>query len=142
MSRAVTIALVSRLCRDHRRLADFYVAAFGLREIPEVGSPIFVALDAGGVALGFHADEAHELLGTADRRGLLGADHVTFDLGTPDAVEASVERLVELGATVVKGPFTTYYDARQVVFADPEGHLFRVSDHQGELVLSSPGPPP
>lgn len=27
----------------------------------------------------------------------------------------------------VQGPFTTYYDARQVVFTDPEGNVFRIS---------------
>jgi hypothetical protein len=39
---------------------------------------------------------------------------------------------------VVKGPFTTYGDARQVVFADPEGNLFRVSDTQRALAFWPP----
>jgi predicted enzyme related to lactoylglutathione lyase len=129
------IQLVSIMCRDHVALADFYAAAFGFERVPEVGSPIFVALAAGGVGLGFHADEAFDLLEVGDRRGAATGNHVTFDLGTAEAVDASVERFTALGATVVKGPFTTYYDARQVVFLDPEGNVFRVSDTQAALTF-------
>ncbi len=128
--------LISIMCRDHGALADFYTAAFGFPRVPEVESPIFIALAAGGVALGFHADDAFDLLGVGERRGNAGAHHVTFDLGTPEAVDASVDRLCSLGATVVKGPFTTYYDARQVVFLDPEGNVFRVSDTQTPLAFA------
>jgi catechol 2,3-dioxygenase-like lactoylglutathione lyase family enzyme len=125
--------VVSTMCRDHVALADFYTAAFGFARVPQVESPIFIALAAGGVALGFHADEAFDLLEVGERRGGLTANHVTFDLGTAEAVEASVEAFAALGATVVKGPFTTYYDARQVVYLDPEGNVFRVSDTQAPL---------
>jgi predicted enzyme related to lactoylglutathione lyase len=127
------IQLVSLMCRDHVALAGFYADAFGFGRVPEVESPIFVALAAGGVALGFHADEAFDLLEVGDRRGAATANHVTFDLGTAEAVDATVERFTALGASVVKGPFTTYYDARQVVYLDPEGNVFRVSDTQGAL---------
>ncbi len=135
MSSAVTVQLVSLMCRDHVALAAFYAEAFSLEAVAEVQSPIFTALDAGGVGLGFHADDAFDLLGVAERRGGSTANHVTFDLGTAAAVDASVDRLVALGATVVKEPFTTYYDARQVVFADPEGNVFRVSDTQTALAF-------
>jgi predicted enzyme related to lactoylglutathione lyase len=127
--------VVSIMCRDHVALAEFYAAAFGFERVPEVESPIFVALAAGGVALGFHADEAFDLLEVGERRGGTTANHVTFDLGTADAVDASVERFTSLGASVVKGPFTTYYDARQVVYLDPEGNVFRVSDTQPALAF-------
>ena len=83
-----TLQLVSLLCRDHVALADFYTAAFGFPRVAEVESPIFVALDAGSVALGFHADEAHELLAIGDRRGGVTANHVTFDVGTAKEVDA------------------------------------------------------
>jgi hypothetical protein len=106
--------VVSTMCRDHIALADFYTAAFGFERVPEVESPIFVALAAGGVALGFHADEAFDLLELGGRRGGVTGNHVTFDLGTADAVDASVERFVALGATVLKGPFTEHLAARVV----------------------------
>lgn len=127
--------LVSHFSSDHEALARFYVDAFGFEVIPEVASPIFVALDAGGVALGFHADEAYDLLGVADRRGGVTAHHVTFDVGTVEAVDSAIEPLVALGATLIQGPFTTYYDARQAVMADPDGNVFRISDTQAALVL-------
>lgn len=133
------VALVSIMCRDHLRLSDFYQQAFGWAEIDGVGSPIFRALDTGPVAIGFHADEAYDLLGLAEwRKGHGTATHVTLDLGTPADVDAAVERLVGIGATVVKGPFTTYYDARQVVLTDPEGNVLRISTHQETLVRRAP----
>ena len=130
-----TAQLVSHFCEDHVALAAFYEQAFGFERVDEVTSEIFVALDAGGVALGFHADAAYELLGVAGRRSAASAHHVTFDLGTAAAVDAAVEVLVGLGATLVQGPFTTYYDARQAVFTDPEDNVFRISDTQAALVL-------
>lgn len=137
MDRPVAAQLVSFFCRDHVALAGFYREAFGFAEVTAVRSPIFTALAAGGVALGFHADEAHELLGVADRRGARGGTHVTFDLTTAAAVEAAVPRLVALGATLVQGPFTTYYEARQAVLLDPEGNVLRISDTQAPLALDA-----
>ena len=130
MESTPVIQLVSLMCTDHVALATFYESAFHFHRVPEVESPIFVALRAGGVALGFHADEAFDLLGVGERRGGSSANHITISLGTVEAVEASVDRLTALGATLVKGPFTTYYDARQAVFTDPEGNVLRVSEHQ------------
>ena len=135
MATPVVAQLVSFFCQDHLALAGFYREAFGFAEVEEVRSPIFTALAAGGIALGFHADDAYALLGVEDRRGARAGTHVTFDLGTAAAVDACVPRLCALGATVVQGPFTTYYDARQVVLVDPEGNVLRVSDTQQALTL-------
>ena len=123
--------LVSIFCRDHVGLAAFYAAALGFGPVDAVESPIFTALDAGRFVLGFHADEAYDLLGLADERDRPGNRvHITFDVGSFADVDAAAEPLVELGATLVQGPFTTYYDARQVVFTDPEGNVFRISSSQ------------
>jgi predicted enzyme related to lactoylglutathione lyase len=129
-----SLNLVSLMCRDHHRQCEFYRQAFGWPEIDAVSSPIFRALDAGPVAIGFHADEAFDLLGLAEwRGGDATALHVTIDVGSAAAVDAAVAGLVALGATVVQGPFTTYYDARQVVLRDPEGNVFRISSSQDAL---------
>jgi uncharacterized glyoxalase superfamily protein PhnB len=72
---------------------------------------------------------------------LMCRDHVALAefyaaaFGFEPVPDASVERFTALGATVVKGPFTTYYDARQVVYLDPEGNVFRVSDTQAALTF-------
>lgn len=123
--------LISVFCTDHLALADFYARAFGFTEIEEIRSPIFTALDAGPIVLGFHADEAFDLLGIPERRALSGNSfHITFDIGTHADVDASVEHLLAAGATLIQGPFTTYYDARQLVLLDPEDNVLRVSSSQ------------
>ncbi len=123
--------LASYFCTDHRALSAFYAASFGWPEIEAVRSPIFTALDAGGVVVSFHHDEAFDLLGLADRRDQAGNRlHLTLDVGSFADVDAAVEPLVALGATVIQGPFTTYYDARQVVLADPEDNVLRISSSQ------------
>ena len=129
--------LVSLFCRDHVALAAFYRRAFRFDEIEVARSPIFTALDAGGITLGFHADEAYELLGLADRRGVPpGPTHVTIEVGDFEDVDAALEPLLAAGATLVQGPFTTYYDARQLVLLDPEGNVLRVSS--GQAGVSDP----
>jgi uncharacterized glyoxalase superfamily protein PhnB len=129
-----SLNIVSMMCRDHHRQCEFYRDAFGWPELGAVTSPIFRALDAGPMALGFHADEAFDLLGMADWRYSDGTSlHVTIDVGSAEAVDAAVDGLVALGATVIQGPFTTYYDARQVVLRDPEGNVFRISSSQDDL---------
>jgi len=126
-----TGVLVSMFCRDHRALAAFYAEAFGFGPVDAVESPIFTALDAGRFVLGFHADEAYDLLGLADQRDQAGNRvHITFDVGSFDDVDAAAPAMVAAGATLVQGPFTTYYDARQVVLTDPEGNVFRISSSQ------------
>ena len=126
-----TGALVSIFCRDHRALAAFYAEAFGFGPVDAVESPIFTALDAGRFVLGFHADEAYDLLGLADQRDQPGNRvHITFDVGSFDDVDTAAPAIAAAGATLVQGPFTTYYDARQVVFTDPEGNVFRISSSQ------------
>ncbi|MCU1378402.1 MAG: Glyoxalase/bleomycin resistance protein/dioxygenase [Acidimicrobiales bacterium] len=132
--------LASYLCRDHVGLAGFYASAFGWPSIEAVESPIFTALDSGRFAVGFHHDDAHDLLDIGARRDEGGSRmHLTIEVGTFTDVDAAVEPLVRLGATVVKAPFTTYYDARQVVLEDPEGNLFRISSTQDALHPTTPG---
>jgi catechol 2,3-dioxygenase-like lactoylglutathione lyase family enzyme len=124
------IRFVSLFCDDHVALSDYYRRAMGLVEIADLRSDIFVALDAGGTTLGFHADAAYDLLGLGDRRDRSGtAVHVTFAVDSDEQVADAAERLVAEGGTLVQGPFDTYYDARQIVVADPEGNVLRVT-HQ------------
>jgi len=126
--------VVSFVAGDHLALADFYRNAFGFVEVEAVRSPIFTALRTPTVVLGFHHDDAYELLGLDQRRGAVGGGvHVTFDVGSAADVDAMAPTLQELGAQLIKGPFTTYYQARQMVMADPEGNVFRVSDTQDAL---------
>ena len=131
-----TLGLVSIFCADHRALALWYSATFGFPEITELASPIFLALDAGAVALGFHHDDAYDLLGlSGERHGRGTRIHATFEAGDAAVIDAAPPALIAGGATVIKGPFTTYYGARQIVFADPEGNIMRLSTGQPALNL-------
>ncbi|CAN5522926.1 hypothetical protein BH10ACT1_BH10ACT1_07030 [soil metagenome] len=127
-------ALVSVFCADHVALADWYRTTFGFAELEALASPIFMALDTGSIGMGFHHDDAYDLLGLAAERARRGtAIHLTLDVGTAAEVDAALPVLVERGASILKAPFTTYYGARQIVFADPEGNPMRLSSSQSEL---------
>lgn len=131
------INLVSLFCCDHRALADWYASVFGFGEIQEVGSPVFVALAAGPVALGFHHADAYDLLGIEVARRVRGTTvHCTFDIGSPQDVDAALSTLNAHDATILKAPFTTYYGARQIVFADPEDNVMRLSSRQDALNMA------
>lgn len=126
--------LVSIFCADHVALASWYQEALGFPEIEELTSPVFTALVAGRVALGFHHDDAYNLLGLDAYRAHSGVRvHCTFDAGTPAEIDAAADRLRAAGARLIKEPFDTYYGARQIVFADPEGNVMRLSTPQAEL---------
>ena len=125
------LAYVSLFAKDLERLGDFYVEAFGLTENEAMRTPIFRSIELGnGSAIALHGAEAYDLVGLGDHASPSGvAAMLTFDPGSADAVDAEVDRLVALGATLVKGPFVTVYDARQAVFFDPDGHVFRLSHY-------------
>ena len=68
MTQAARVAYVNVLARDNVALSLFYQRLFGFPEIESHRSPIYRCLDAGGMELGFNADEAYDLLGIGDRR--------------------------------------------------------------------------
>lgn len=130
----VAMNLVSLFCADHVALAAWYRSTFGWPEIEAVRSSVFIALAAGPIALGFHHDDAYDLLDLAGERHPTGTRiHCTFDAGEAAAIDGSADRLRAAGAKVVKEPFDTYYGSRQVVFADPEGNVMRLSTAQPEI---------
>jgi uncharacterized glyoxalase superfamily protein PhnB len=132
-----SVNLVSIFSVDNRALAKWYQDAFGFPELAELTTPLFIALAAGPIALGFHQDEAYDLLGVPEDRQPRGTKlHLVFDLGPARAVDAALPTLLARGATIVLEPFTTYYGARQIVFRDPENNVMRLSSSQDGLHLS------
>ena len=129
--------LVSIVCDDHRTLAAFYQTAFGFTEIEEVRSSIFTALRTPQVALGFHHRDAYNLL-DLEEAPASGRVHLNIDVGDPSAVAVMAARLADLGAVIRKGPFETYYGATQVVAADPEGNIIRITTTQEALIPALP----
>jgi catechol 2,3-dioxygenase-like lactoylglutathione lyase family enzyme len=135
---------VNLFCRDHDACFAFYQALLGGVEIEAQRSPIFRSLQFGdgqfgSFQLGFHAPEAVTLLEATPwhpipveaERGAGASHYPNFDVEAASVVDTSAEKVVALGGRVVKGPYTTYYGAWQVVLADPEGHLFRINCSSG-----------
>jgi predicted enzyme related to lactoylglutathione lyase len=137
-SSKVRLAYVNLFARDIERLSAFYTALFGFEEIAGHRSPIYRCIDAGGIELGFNAGKAYELLELSRRRPRDDEPPVTayftFEAASVADVDALVARAVELGGSIVKAPYTTYYNAHQVVLADPECNVFRINHRMGARV--------
>ncbi len=122
---------INLFCKDHVRTFEFYQSLLGAPEMLEHASPIYRGLQLVGVSLGFHASEAYALLDVADFCSPTPAagHYPTFNLDSRESVDQMLERALRLGATLRKGPFTTYYNAYQVVLLDPELSMFRLNHY-------------
>lgn len=123
---------VNLFCRDIEAQLAFYRALLTLPEDTRSRSPIYRAVETDHFQFGFHARPAYGLLGLGDRAPTPGAappvtGYATFMLDGPAAVDAAATAAVRLGGRVIQGPYPTYYGQWQVVLADPEGHVFRIS---------------
>lgn len=134
----VRLAYVNLFARDIERLSGFYMSLFGFDEIVAHRSPIYRCLDAGGVELGFNSGKAYELLELSRRRPQADESPVTayftFEAASVGAVDDLVARAIELGGSVIKAAYTTYYNAHQVVLVDPERNVFRINHRIGQRV--------
>jgi uncharacterized glyoxalase superfamily protein PhnB len=127
-------------------LPEFYRRLLGFAELDALRSPIFRALDAGGIVFGFNLDAAYDLLGVGARRpgdtarmdDAARLDNAsarpvysfhTFEVGSADEVRALADKAAALGGTVVKPPYDTYYAAVQTVLTDPEDNVFRLNHY-------------
>lgn len=125
---AVRLSQTTYVTDDIVGLSTFYAELFDLEEAVDYRSDIFRGLLLGTTMLGFSAPAAYELLGLTDRANPTGTgQYLTFDMPDDAAVDARVERAVALGATVIQGPFETYYNAWQCVLADPADNVFRIN---------------
>ena len=105
---------------------------FDLEEIEASRSPIFRGFIAGGTSLGFSGNGAYSLLGLEPQS--VPGDRVfqTFDVDSEAEVHSLTTKAVELGASLVKEPFATYYGWFQSVLRDPDGNAFRIN-FRGEV---------
>jgi predicted lactoylglutathione lyase len=123
-----TLSYVNVFAQDIEALSGFYRELFGFKHIPEIASPIFRGLDTGKSCIGFNAIDAYELLQLeeyADTRGCKFLLNIDVDS------KADVDRLVpiarDMGATLIKAPYETYYHWYQAVLLDPEKNVFRIN---------------
>jgi predicted enzyme related to lactoylglutathione lyase len=120
-------------CRDIDAQFNFYRELLKLPEAAASHSPIYRALETPDFQFGFNAWAAYALLGM-DERAPKATDapppviaYTTLMVADPTEVDDAAKRVSELGGRVVKGPYPTYYGQWQVVLADPEANIFRLS---------------
>ena len=122
------LSYVNVFARDIEALSGFYQRVFDFPEVEAIGSPIFVGLDAGTCCIGFNAPDAYELLHLAEHSDTSGCKFLlNIDVDSPAEVDRMVPIAVEAGATLIKPPYTTYYNWYQAVLMDPEGNVFRIN---------------
>ena len=133
MSAATTGVEISHFARDIIKLSEFYATLFNVPYIESVATPIYRALDVKGTRLAFHDFQAYALLELTSRVSQAPVKpvgtYVTFNVAGKPELEACMHHAVQLGATVLKQPYVSYYNAYQVVLADPEDNVFRLN-HQ------------
>ena len=122
------LSYVNVFARDIEALSGFSQRVFDFPEVESIRSPIFVGLDAGTCCIGFNAPDAYELLHLAEHSDTAGCKFLlNIDVDSPDDVDRMVPVAVEAGATLIKPPYTTYYNWYQAVLMDPEGNVFRIN---------------
>ncbi len=122
------LSYVNVFARDIEALSGFYQRVFDFPEVEAIRSPIFVGLDAGTCCIGFNAPDAYELLHLAEHSDTSGCKFLlNIDVESPAEVDRMVPIAVEAGATLIKPPYTTYYNWYQAVLMDPEGNVFRIN---------------
>lgn len=122
------LSYVNVFARDIEALSGFYQRVFDFPEVEAIRSPIFVGLDTGTCCIGFNAPDAYELLHLAEYSDTAGCKFLlNIDVDSPAEVDRMVPIAVEAGATLIKPPYTTYYNWYQAVLMDPEGNVFRIN---------------
>lgn len=90
---------------DPKRSADWWVQAFNFTIVSDTTRPVgdrFIACDSeNGIRVNISGARTDESLGTADATAHHGLEHFGFD---SDSLEADIERLTALGATLIEGP--------------------------------------
>ena len=119
-------------CDDVEKQKQFYAAILGWDDIPEASSPIYRVLQGNGFQLAFNGVPAYELLGLKDRERRRTSTSsagtmVTFVVEDWATVDEIAHKVPELGGSIVKGPFATYYGQWQLVFNDPEFNIARIT---------------
>ncbi|MGY8809651.1 MAG: VOC family protein [Pseudomonadales bacterium] len=122
------LSYVNVFARDIEALSGFYQRIFAFPEVEAIRSPIFRGLDAGTCCIGFNAPDAYDLLHLAEYADTSGCKFLlNIDVDNPEDVDRMVPVACEAGATLIKPPYTTYYNWYQAVLLDPEGNVFRIN---------------
>lgn len=123
-----TMNLVSVYAEDIEALSSFYIEVFGYKEFVEMRFPAARIIWTGRMAVCFHSHAAYEMLDLQAHEDTLGIKFMlNLDCDTQGEVERLVQRAVDRGAELVKGPYETFYGWYQAVVLDPEGNCIRIN---------------
>ncbi|MDO6683616.1 MULTISPECIES: VOC family protein [unclassified Oceanobacter] len=123
-----TLSYVNVFAKDIVALSGFYQRVFDFPEVEAIRSPIFRGIDAGSCCIGFNALDAYELLHLSEYADTSGCKFLlNIDVDSPEEVDRMVPIACAAGATMIKAPYTTYYNWYQAVLLDPEGNVFRIN---------------
>jgi len=131
--------VVSEICVDGAAAAlDFYAAAFGAEELfrhaLDDGRVLHAEISFDGFVI-FVVDDFPEMHGgRGTSPTAIGGTPVCLHRDVPD-VDASIERAVAAGATLLHGPEDMFWGDRYARLVDPYGHHW-------SLATPGPGPDP
>lgn len=114
---------------------EFYVAAFDAEESYRLAMPDGTIGHAQIVVNGatvYLADSPEDMPGNAANPKKLGGSSVLLHQYVPD-VDASVQRAVGAGATVIREPEDQFYGDRASVIEDPFGHQWSLHSRVREV---------
>ncbi|OZC33575.1 VOC family protein [Gordonia polyisoprenivorans] len=130
-SAKVTLSFVTLVCTDIDTVSDFYANLFRLQHVTELEGDYFRALRLGDTILGFNTPIAYDLLNLPPSDLAASAPAFwTFEADSEATVDELAATAVAAGATYLKQPFRTYYNAWQAVLLDPEANVFRINKSQ------------
>ncbi len=121
---------------DAAAAIDFYVTAFGAEEIGRFpgrdGRLIHAAVRINGHTVMLNDDFPEMCDGKSATPTALGGTPVTIHLTVPD-VDASFQRALDAGATVVQHLTDEFWGDRYGVVADPFGHRWSMGQPQRQV---------
>ena len=121
--------------RDAQAAIDFYVMAFGAKEVARLPSPdgqklMHAELQIGDAKI-MLADAFPEMDGSHPPSPLSGSP-VTVHMYVPDT-DATVERAAAAGAKVTMPPANMFWGDRFAKLSDPFGHSWSIATHQRDV---------
>jgi predicted enzyme related to lactoylglutathione lyase len=118
---------VNVFAKNMAALAEFYQKLFNLEEITESRSEYFIGFETGGCCLGISNPDAYEILSLNKPDSQTDTVFTNFSATSKEDVDDRCKVAIELGGTVVKPAYETYYGWYQAVLRDPEGNPFRIN---------------
>jgi len=118
---------INLFSHDIERLGNFYQTVFELTQVEE-RTPVYRGYIAGGITLSISAWSIYDLLSLTPHLPEHG-DQAALTFVTDDAadLQATLDRALALGASMVREPFRTSYGFMMAVLRDPDGNPVRIS---------------